>query len=205
MILETCDLWDIWSDRFLEDFQIFGRFSDFWKIFRILEDFQNFGRFLDFWKIFRFLDNPRTCDIWDTDYNSDNWEPEFMTIFVIWQLIVTLDSIRNSCDVWNYNLGWEAGSEIESFFLSRFRHGFEIDKYNVHWSLLWYLDLCLAKPFLDLHDFPQRSHGMEIPVMWFASMWSLIWFLSTHYIFLLFLGLCKDQHCHWILSLASNI
>ena len=40
-----------------------------------------------------------TCDIWDTDYSSDNWEPEFMTIFVIWQLIVTLDSIRNSCDV----------------------------------------------------------------------------------------------------------
>ena len=40
-----------------------------------------------------------TCDIWDTDYHSDNWEPEFMTIFVIWQLIVTLDSIRNSCDV----------------------------------------------------------------------------------------------------------
>ena len=40
-----------------------------------------------------------TCDIWDTDYNSDNWEPEFMTIFVIWQLFVTLDSIRNSCDV----------------------------------------------------------------------------------------------------------
>ena len=25
-----------------------------------------------------------------------------MTIFVIWQLIVTLDSIRNSCDVWFY-------------------------------------------------------------------------------------------------------
>ena len=40
-----------------------------------------------------------TCDIWDTDYNSDNWEPEFMTIFVTWKLIVILDSIRNSCDV----------------------------------------------------------------------------------------------------------
>ena len=40
-----------------------------------------------------------TCDIWDTDYNSDDWEPEFMTIFVTWQLIVTLDSIRNYCDV----------------------------------------------------------------------------------------------------------
>ena len=36
-----------------------------------------------------------------TDYNNDNWEPEFMTIFVTWQLIATLDSIRNSCDVLN--------------------------------------------------------------------------------------------------------
>ena len=35
-----------------------------------------------------------TCDIWDTGYNSDNWEPQFMTIFVTWQLRVTLDSIR---------------------------------------------------------------------------------------------------------------
>ena len=40
-----------------------------------------------------------TCDIWDTDYNTDNWEPGFMTFFVTWQLIVALDSIRNSCDV----------------------------------------------------------------------------------------------------------
>ena len=38
-------------------------------------------------------------DIWDTDYNSDNWEPEFMTICMTWLLRVTLDSIRNSCDV----------------------------------------------------------------------------------------------------------
>ena len=43
---------------------------------------------------------PETCDLWDTDNNSDNWEPEILTIFVIWQLIVTLDSIRNSCDVY---------------------------------------------------------------------------------------------------------
>ena len=41
----------------------------------------------------------QTCDNWDTDYNSYNWEPEFMTIFVTWQSRVTLDSIRNSCDV----------------------------------------------------------------------------------------------------------
>ena len=46
----------------------------------------------------------KTCDIWDTDYNSDNWKPEFMTIFVTWQLIMTLDSIRNSCDVFIRNM-----------------------------------------------------------------------------------------------------
>ena len=40
-----------------------------------------------------------TCDIWDTDYTFDNWEPEFMTICATWQLRVTLDSIRNSWDV----------------------------------------------------------------------------------------------------------
>ena len=44
-------------------------------------------------------DKTGTCDIWDTDNNSENWEPESMTIFVIWQSIRTLDSIRNSCDV----------------------------------------------------------------------------------------------------------
>ena len=43
----------------------------------------------------------KTCDIWDTDYNSGNWEPKFMTIFVICQSRVTLDSIRNSCDVFS--------------------------------------------------------------------------------------------------------
>ena len=40
-----------------------------------------------------------TCGIWVTYCNSVNWEPELMTIFVTWQLIVKLDSIRNSCDV----------------------------------------------------------------------------------------------------------
>ena len=43
---------------------------------------------------------PVTCDIWNTDYISDNWEPEFTTIYGnTWQLRVTLDSICNSCDV----------------------------------------------------------------------------------------------------------
>ena len=41
-----------------------------------------------------------TCDLWDTDHNSDNWEPEYMTIFVTWQFRLTLDSICNSCYVY---------------------------------------------------------------------------------------------------------
>ena len=40
-----------------------------------------------------------TFDNWDTDYNSDSWEPDFVTIIVTWQLRVTVDSIRNSCNV----------------------------------------------------------------------------------------------------------
>ena len=49
-----------------------------------------------------------TCDIWDTDYNSDKWGPEFMKIFATWQLRVTLDSIRNSCDVYKmFNVNWK--------------------------------------------------------------------------------------------------
>ena len=47
-----------------------------------------------------------TFDIWDTKYNSDNWEPECMPIFVAWQLRVTLDSIRNSCDVFMLCVGF---------------------------------------------------------------------------------------------------
>ena len=47
----------------------------------------------------------KTCRLWDIDYNSDNREPEFMTIFVTWQLRVTLDRIRNSCDVFYIGQG----------------------------------------------------------------------------------------------------
>ena len=35
-----------------------------------------------------------TCNIWDTDYNSDNWEPEFVTSCVTWQLRVTVEFLR---------------------------------------------------------------------------------------------------------------
>ena len=63
---------------------------------------------ISFWPFVNHLLRHKTilqsCDNWDTDYNSYNWEPEFMTIFVTWQSRVTLDSIRNSCDVFRDTL-----------------------------------------------------------------------------------------------------
>ena len=86
MTFETFDQTDFWKMfRFLktfqknldlqdlEDFQIFGKISDFLRIFRFLEDFQIFGRFSDFWKIFRkfsdfqkILDFLKKSDFWET-------------------------------------------------------------------------------------------------------------------------------------------
>ena len=54
-----------------------------------------FWQFLQFGILFTMTMIIReTCGLWDIDYNYENWEPEFMTIFVTWQLRVTLDSIR---------------------------------------------------------------------------------------------------------------
>ena len=88
-------------DNFLHcwQFMIFLKFWYFLAILPILANFDYFDHFWQFWTRTSTKTILETCDIWDTDYNSDNWEPEFMTIFVTWQLIVTLDSIRNSCDV----------------------------------------------------------------------------------------------------------
>ena len=59
---------DMLSEQWAENFQIFGKFSDFWKIFRFLENFQIFGKVLDFWNSFRFLENfqnfGKFSDIW---------------------------------------------------------------------------------------------------------------------------------------------
>ena len=47
---------------------------------------------------------------------------------------------------------------------------------TLHSSLPWFLDLWTVSALRDLKDFPQRTQGMESPVMWLDSMWSLIWF-----------------------------
>ena len=77
-ILETCELWDIWSE--------------WWGDMAWQKKTKTMTKGMT-------KTIPETCDIWDTNYNFDNWEPEFMTVFVTWQLRVTLDIICNSCDV----------------------------------------------------------------------------------------------------------
>ena len=75
------DIWDIW---------------DMWQIWQFLKQSCRLVTIVTSVSMVTIL---QTCDHWDTDYNSYNWEPEFMTIFVTWQSRVTVDSIRNSCDV----------------------------------------------------------------------------------------------------------
>ena len=88
----------------------------------------------------------KACGLWDIDYNSDNWEPEFMTSFVTWQLRVTLDSIRNSCDVF-INLFW-GGSFGNRYFLhsscwmEHLHCGFQVDHEQAFFEI--YLSLLFA-------------------------------------------------------------
>ena len=84
-------------------------------------------------------DNPKTCDIWDTDYKTDNWEPGLITIFVIWQLIVTLDSIRNSCNI------------LFNFCVVQLMLGF---RRSIVVSINW-----LITSSLDHHSAPYRTSG----------------------------------------------
>ena len=98
-IPETCDLCNIWSEWW----------RDMTRPKRETITMTNTEtKTMSKTKIFReYLQRaiPETCEIWDTDYNFDNWEPGFMTICVTWQLRVTLDSIRNSCDVFSQKNG----------------------------------------------------------------------------------------------------
>ena len=89
--LETCDLWDIWSEWW-------GDMT--WPTKKTMTKTNTRKKTMT-QALTKTVTKtiPGPCDIWDTNYHSDNWEPEFMTIFVSWQLRVTLDSIPNSCDV----------------------------------------------------------------------------------------------------------
>ena len=73
--LNGFDNFDI-SFTILTIFNIFGQFQQFWTISTILDNFENWD---NFWQLER---QSWRLDIWDTDYNSDNWEPEFRQSFL---------------------------------------------------------------------------------------------------------------------------
>ena len=86
----------------LKTLTISDKFYNIWQLWQFLTTSKIYDKFDNFWQLWQLLTTLtilETCDFWDTDYNSDNWEPEFLTIFVTWQSRVTLDSSRNSCDV----------------------------------------------------------------------------------------------------------
>ena len=87
-IPESCYHWDIWShwwgDMTLSTLNTLSTFSTWWHFFMTIF----WWRFFDdniwwhwdnFWQLER---QSWRLDIWDTDYNSDNWEPEFSQSFL---------------------------------------------------------------------------------------------------------------------------
>ena len=72
------------------NFQDFWIFSNFLKFLNFLKNIKNLNLYdicSEWWGDLTWPKKSlRCCDIWDTNNNTDNWEPEFMTIFVTWQL-----------------------------------------------------------------------------------------------------------------------
>ena len=105
-----------------------------------------------------------TCDIWDTDYNFDHWEPEFMTFFVAWQLRGTLDSIRNSCDVL-----FNSFSQSQISLAVRHRKKLiQCEMYSIFWQLVfqWHdHDLKRKVWMYVLYTKPVSSSNQESEIM----------------------------------------
>ena len=117
--------------QFLKFFDNFGNFGQFLIIF---DNWDNWDNFWQFWK-----DSPWDIDIWDTDYSSDNWKPEFMTIFVTFLrcfLAHRAVLINNKCPV-SVVLVLAFNQNVVSclFFLSCFSS----EGIPTVWSSQWYL------------------------------------------------------------------
>ena len=108
--------WQFWS--FLQFFTISTILISFlqcWQFLTIDDNFHNsdncFCHF-DNWK-----DNPG--DLWNLRHWLQLWQLTtwIMTTFVTWQLIVTLDSIRNSCDVFVWTTYIICAHNLQQFVL----------------------------------------------------------------------------------------
>ncbi len=148
--LETCDLWDIWLEWWRDMTWLKNStypptyLSTYLRAHpqgAILETCDLYDICSEWWGDLTWPKKTlQCCDIWDTDNYTDNWEPEFMTIFVTWQLIATLDSIRNSCDVFCF---WEC-HQLRTQFI--FLTSFCFTMFNAHFSWKQYfLHSCINR------------------------------------------------------------
>ena len=104
------NFWQFWNIlKILAIFTFFLQFLQFEFFFTILTIFDNWRQFsqfrqlhLPFWKLKRQSWRLVTFETLITILTILTIENLTMTIFVTWQLIVTLDSIRNSCNVCNF-------------------------------------------------------------------------------------------------------
>ena len=128
----------------------------------------------DFFSIFSQLFSTHfqlmTCDIWDTDYNIDKWESGFMTIFVTWQLMVTLESIRNSCNVFTKEL-----PQNTTVVQSEHRKQYSKVPMTVPSRGIWGMSgACLGQHLGHIANNGQQSAGLHASVMPFL-FWHLTW------------------------------
>ena len=149
------------------------RHDNLWQLWQFLTTLTISDNFDYFWKVWQFLTTLtilKTCDFWDTDYNSDNWEPEFMTFFVTWQSRVTLDSIRNSCNVCLQNLLKKSLPTVVLYFQ-------DVKALNCTW-----LNNFWNYSFWDSDEEKFKVFRIDIPTLTLISSENLGWDLFGRYI-----------------------
>ena len=109
----------------------------------------NYDNYWNFLKIFTTKSQQHEQRQWQRQSwdNSDNWETEFMTIFVAWQLRVTLDSIRNSCDVF-HNVTTLSMLKKKNYNLLKF-----LTIFNNFWQFLTILTIFDNFEFFDNYEY----------------------------------------------------
>ena len=127
-------------------------------------------------------DNDRTYGhVWNLR-NSYNWEPELMTIFVPWQIRVTLDRIHNS---WDVSLCWPQNFTIFQLWAA---------------IILWIKSQDLSTPLCyTFHNRQELNLLMVRPWIYVVKSKSRIILtkLTNCYVFCLIFG-CPSKKFNWL-------
>ena len=112
-----------WSDQHFDFFWNFSKtilvicnnlynlvLTNFWQFLYLKNYFVSFWQLwtvLKFWHLWQwFFYHFDICDIWDTDYISNNWEQQYGQLHCDLWIESDGDSIRNSCDVFIWMFLW---------------------------------------------------------------------------------------------------